>query len=223
MYALDRQEDVAMRLNGCACMYKGRAHLIRVVSNLPINVVQLTPMRAGSSKPVTVEITDPDFFVTGYNLGYINSNGFRKKDVGPGPVNLEAIYCMRSPYREQRQGLHSSNTRCYSLGGRAMAPIFNERFADMLENVYPSYQHALRLCVDNRDRVVSCAFHKDWAISVTDPFNVQLRHRQDLVGNYDFKKEAMVLDTDIPGVSYLIPDLRTTGCVYTLAKGDEHT
>lgn len=213
MYPLESQDDLAMRLNGCACMYKGLAYVIRTSLRNDPNVVGIYPMRSPSTEVTLIKTDDPDFFVTDYKLGYINFISFKKADQGSVP---HAAYVTRYPNRQQRQGLATGLLSYSTVCNKNPYNYHNLRdwssqHADMLEDIYPTFQHALRLVIQHRGESPSVAFHSDWCIMAPDAYTVQLAHRDTVVGVYSPKKSLFQINTDIPGTSYLMKELEALG------------
>lgn len=225
MYPLERYEDIQMRLNRCACMYKGKAYVIRTATNLPVNSVYLVDMRhmgGPQQDHIPVSVTDVDFFVSNYNLGYLNVRSLKKVDYDPNTAQ-EAIYVTRLPVRIQHQGLSTASLSWRNMTGNHYV-TFNSAFADMLEGNYPTAKHALRVVFEQRDRRGSCAFSNDWAIVAIDAYTIQLHYQENLVGTYDYRKKAFIINTDIPGVLYLVDDLKTLDLPFELdTKGEVFT
>lgn len=177
-------EDAQMRLRGSVVLYDSALHYVETVEPAPeadrkeIFRVRALPLPLG--KPGAVPIRK-----------YISS---RKFDLAPFPMGFlntkeGAVFCSRSPARQQSQGLTSktfmsemipTDPRVGKRGIDFSQFINSEESVKMLAGNYPSFKDACDKAKDG----VSCAFAREFAISADPelPFLLYLYYKNTKVG-----------------------------------------
>jgi len=153
----DNLEDASSKLVGTYCLYKGKAITVKVISEVAENTFLFTASSMRDNKTVTGGIDEPEFNCSDYNIGYVNRL-------------TAATWFYRMPYKQYKQGLKQDQ-----LGKVASSLEFsNVEFkhsavvANMLENKYPTFTHALKALDDKEAKIM--AFHKNFAATF-DPLH----------------------------------------------------
>ena len=171
------QEDCQMRLNRTLCRYKGEPVYVEVYNEDPLNTVRLTPIPYDAKKrrSLRVPTTDPDFVHRSPELGYVNyPRGGEKQD---------CYYYARSPKRRQQQGLSAGNVDVLNEHGPSFSDIWmTDAFRNLIVNIYPKYEQALKSVLDGD--VKGVAFHRHVCIRRIDGHNVSLFFKERMVAMY---------------------------------------
>lgn len=183
-----RQDDVYMRLHHTYCMYDGKPVFVNVNVGYTIGeVIIYPPGDLSATKAKVVNITDDKFKFVFPELGYFNYKN-------------RAVYLVRRPDRNQRQGLdlatctvivHNQNDS--GLPPSVSAILSSENFIPNLEGIYPSLQEALKLLKEDAQSV---AISKRVAIGYIGRNLLGLFYDSRLIGTYNRKREVFSITED---------------------------
>lgn len=221
MYQLDTYEDLVMRLDKTVCLYKGIACYVTVRRRADgnLNTVAVSSIRdKGKTLTTDVRTDDKDFFVSGFSGGFLNTR-FGK---GQSPTTY---YMARPPARQQRQGFSFTHITLDMLGlpnlGGAPAEDFqlqhNVGLADLFENTYPNHRHVLAKVLKEQGKSASMAFARNWALWAERPGDIRLFYQTLPVGRYSIKNETFIVNTDLAGLSFVLPELTELGINYAIS------
>lgn len=224
MYALDSFEDVQMRLDGTIALYNGvpvyvSAPLRRGSTSETVNTVMITSIHdKGKSINKTISSMDKDFSVSGFRQGFVNSPPSKKTPPYTG-------YLRRMPLRQQKQALSpaSCSMTLLSAGYTRTSALYIEDIpghvglADMLRGTYPTWQHVLAKVQEFAMQGSSMAFANDWAVMSTGSVKqIDLWYQLQRVGRYSDKRKKFLVSVDIPGMSFVLPELETLGLPHVI-------
>lgn len=183
-----KQDDVHMRLHNTYCMYDGKPVFVQVNMGYTIGeVVVYPPGTLDAAKAKVVNITDDKFKFVFPELGYFNYKNC-------------AVYIVRRPDRNQRQGLdpgtctvvvHTQNDS--GLPPSVSTLICSENFIPNLEGIYPSLSEALDLLKEDAQSV---AISKRVAIGYIGRNLLALFYDSRLIGTYNRKREVFSITED---------------------------
>lgn len=153
----DNMEDARTKLNATLCMYNDRAIQIKEVAPDDDGQPRHLLIRAPRNLAInTIDIDDPDFNCTRFNIGYVNNDGC-------------ATWWARRPLRQYRQGLRYDQMVEFSphpgYKGR-MKFDFTTPVLAMMENSYPTFETCEQKLKDKI--VLNIAFARDFAASWDD-------------------------------------------------------
>ena len=197
------QEDVQMRLNRTLCRYNGEPVYVEVYMDDPLNLVRLTPIPYNQNQrgKLRVLTTDKGFVHRSPELGYINY---------PWGAKADAFYYVRSPKRKQQQGLSAANVDVLTKHGPPFSDIWmTENFRNLIVNVYPKYEDALKRVVDGD--VKGVAFHRHVCIRRLDGHNISLFFKERMVAMYHPRMNCFNLLPALRDGSYLNAFLNRIG------------
>lgn len=150
----DNLDDAKVKLAGTYCMYKGKAVSIQLLEQpTPAENKYLahgTYMFSG--RTVIIDIDDPEFNCSNYNIGYVNQM-------------TRAAWFYRVPMKQWRQGLRYDQVRA-KASRREFADIGfkpGKNLCSMLENSYPEFKAATELLKEEQANIV--AFNKNFAMT----------------------------------------------------------
>lgn len=133
--------DLAQKLDGTICRYKGDPVLVRV-DDAVLNLYPVTDTRG--KRIARINPSDPDFDIAGVPLGYIQSAD-----------NINVWYLSRIPVRRTKQGLEPRSVRVRNISGTnvdhktpAQIVIYTEGFKQMVLNQYIPLGDAMKLLRD---------------------------------------------------------------------------
>lgn len=169
----DNVDDVHGKFVDTICYYDKKAVVVKnaqVDPDKPGKYILAVYGLGGRGKLISLH--DPLFSYKPFNLGYMNNEEV-------------AVYWYRRPLKQYRQGLkadqmHSSTSHKNFYHDHGFS--FNKACVAMLENTYPSLDEC-KAVVDDGAKV-SCAFHKDFALSwdkIHHDFVIEYRGQQ--IGN----------------------------------------
>lgn len=185
----DNLEDARAKLKDTFCLYKGKAFYVKAVEHNPNFgieknkfVVIGTYMSGRNGTPI-IDIDDPDFNCSEYNIGYMNVHqaGF-------------APWLFRIPQKQFHQGLRNTQMKM-----RASNPAYLhvelracKDMGTMLENQYPLFKDAVEIL--NQGNAHLIAFHKNFAMSKDNIHNDYL---------LEYKGEQIGFTPDLDNVKLL--------------------
>lgn len=223
MYALDSFEDVQMRLDGTIALYEGIPVYVTVparrgaVDN--VNTVMITSIHdKGKSIQKNISSTEKAFVVSGFLQGFVNSPPAKKTPPFTG-------YLRRMPMRQQKQALSlaSCTMTLLASGMTRTSGLYNEDvpghvgLADMLKGTYPSWQHVLAKVQEFAMQGSSMAFANDWAVMSTGSVQqIDLWYQLQRVGRYSDRRKKFLVSVDIPGMSFVLPELEKIGVPHVI-------
>jgi len=159
----DNSEDAELYLSGSYVKYKGRAVLVRDVTEDMLAIC--VDVSTGKSKEIPVNDLDLSPFV----LGYVYSERLNK-----------CFYVERIPSRSWRQGLTSENCRAIG-GGFFFSSADSYTLIDLFSNIYPSIQEAYAIAASKRREV---PFNSEFTIDL----DKVIRYKTKVIGEwYDSK------------------------------------
>lgn len=218
MYPLESNEDIAMRLDQSVIMFDGKAKYCTVDRRATPAKLHLTSLREyGSESSVSnVDLLDPRIEIGGFNIGYMNVYPINKKNEENAEYTFSAVFLSRRPDRQQKQGLSARSL--HAVSDSRVTISMNGQFADMLENVYPHWKHALRLAQEKRRLNAKIAFSANFAIGSRGALPY-LEFRGIEIGTYSPVSKAFSINADNPGISYILVEMDAAGIPYTTFKG----
>lgn len=170
-------EDKRQKLHQSICMYKGKPCYVQCSPDHKVNTVTITTL-AGRGVGKNIEYTDDEFNYKDIRLGYIN-------------YGLEAIYLVRQPIRQYKQGL------CHEViktvpEGIAYVPdmVRSKSMENCILGEHPEYSKALKDVVDGE--ATSRAFSRHCAVG-TDKNFIYLYYRGRRVGQMRYDSDEFVL------------------------------
>lgn len=196
------QEDVSMRLHRTVCRYQGKPVYVEVDMRDPVNTVRLTSVPLnGGFRGKKVLTTDPDFVHRSPELGYVQSKWNGKED---------CYYYARSPKRKQQQGLSAGNVDVLNEHGPPFSDVWmSESFYNLIVNVFPTYDEALKRVLDGD--VKGVAIHRHACIRRMDGHNISLFFKERMVAIYHPRTMCFNLLPALRDGSYLNAFFRKIG------------
>ena len=153
----DNLSDAKSKLESTYCLYGGKAIVVRQVYCHPDPGTDTGEYFAKcayleSGRGLTIDINDPEFNCSDFNIGYMNING-------------QAAWFYRSPAKQWQQGLKSNHFYSISskLGNNAVSFKNGAALAAMLENRYSHIIPASQALKTVDYSVI--AFHRNFAMS----------------------------------------------------------
>lgn len=154
MIHYDTVEDASAKLTSTICYYEDKAVTVKIVQggDTP-GAIMAGIVGRDWARAKYVNIKDPKFRYTKFNLGYANH----------GQV---AVWWCRIPMKQWRQGLRAdqmqrfASNAMYNDYGRWG---FDKSICGMLENQYPHIDDCRKILTDKTS--YNIAFHKDFGLS----------------------------------------------------------
>lgn len=148
----------------------------------------------GHSGPI-LSLDDPDIDISSIELGYVNTYGAGNRGDQP---NRTAVYISRSPSKQWRQGIHSSNITIFSVNGTGMdwsreSLLFSKGFEEMCMDKFPALSAALNIRPSE-----SVALSKDIALTRTDFEAIGVYYKCKPVGYFDKKGSKFTPSETLP-------------------------
>lgn len=150
----DNLQDVSAKFVNTVCYYKGEPVHVKAAfhddDDPTVFRLSVTPLGEPSQ---IIDIHDPEFKYTGYNIGYSNGQGL-------------ATWWYRRPAKQYQQGLKAEQLRFFTENGYGQPKTgfqFNKVYVNMLKNHYLSLEEAKKLVRDGK--VLTAAWHRDFAVS----------------------------------------------------------
>lgn len=166
------QDDLATRLNGTICKYKGVPYYIQThgydAQRTSYPNVNLYSLKGGVVKyERRVDHRDPDFDDSAPLLGYMNYNN-------------QAYYLKRMPYRHANQGLKYTDVMSvpFAIDRHDTQWFQGDAIYNCILGIYPRMSSAVEQLETNGG---SCALHRDVAIGLINHRQHGLHYRGRLV------------------------------------------
>lgn len=224
MLIYDTIEQARMRLNGSVITYEGEPVYVAEIASRGSKLVATCykwPNPMDGMNSITVELDHPDLNFRKFKVGYLN---FKRQPnrLAANTSKGQAFYIVRDTNRQQVQGLATRNLY-YNSADRGFVPIsqnvmFNDGFADMMMNKYPTVQEALDMIEAGWDSVaVSSVFAI--GTSKASPKLRLLEYRGRTVGLAIGKKfQHFVVDG---ADEYLTEVLKSSGFPFIVEKDED--
>lgn len=168
----DNLGDVNAKFVGTICYYKDEPVYVKAAFHDDDNANLFRLSVAAMAQPSEIiEIHDPEFRYTNYNLGYANYSGI-------------ASWWYRRPAKQYQQGLKAEQLRFFNDNGQSTPKAgfqFNKPYVNMLKNVYVPLEEAKKATRDIK--TLSFAWHRDFAVSwVPEEGHYNLDYRSSRIG-----------------------------------------
>jgi hypothetical protein len=174
-------EDKRMKLHNTICMWKGKPYMVNADQAGQTVVLQTL---AGRAEPKAVKYTDDDFDYRSVPLGYVN-------------YGINALYLVRLPTRQNRQGLNPEQMRIVGNQRFAIYDFLNTKnMESCILGEHPPFEEALRQVTEGE--AASRAFHRHCSIK-REGSRIALEYRGRIVGYKDRGNGTFVL---IPSNEY---------------------
>lgn len=185
-------EEAEMRLNGTVVLYDGEpVYVNRIATAAPGDPKQdifrvyarplpLDKKEEGKGEEFRKFISSKKFDLSTFKMGFMNRNG-------------KIYYCSRAPKRQYKQGISTNTLVCdpvdkndfeYHQKGspRLTHLIYEQCFADMVRGIYPSFEEAMKLLLEEETNAV--AFCREYALSKDKDLDglIYLYHKTNKVG-----------------------------------------